>query len=79
MTKIEYAKSKGITVEQLQREQMMYLQCEGYDDAGSEYRTLDEWLARKPICDTRDPYDGGRGSGQYGQDDGIWEFITNKD
>jgi len=69
MTKREYATKHGITVAQLQREQMAYLQCEGYDDAGNEYDTLDAWLARKPIRETRDPYDGGRGAGQYGRED----------
>ena len=69
MTNSEYAASKGITVEQLRAENMAFLQCEGYDDAGNEYETLDAWLDRKAPKETMDPVDGGRGVGQYGKDD----------
>ena len=62
----EYAKDHGLTIEQLQAERMSYLQCEGYDDAGNEYATLDAWLARKPIKESYEPYGGGRGAGDYG-------------
>ena len=69
MTNREYAASKGITLEQLQAERMAWLQCEGYDDAGREYDTVDAWLDRKPVRESRDPYDGPRGAGQYGRED----------
>jgi hypothetical protein len=39
MTRKEYAKSKGITVDRLRDEEMSFLQCEGYDDDGNEYDT----------------------------------------
>ena len=69
MKKSEYAASKGLTLEQLRDESLAFLECEGYDDKGNEYQTLDEWLCRKPIRPTADPIDGGRGSGAYGIDD----------
>ncbi len=62
----QYAARHGITLEQLQAERMEYLQCEGYDDAGNEYLTLDAWLARQPVQESHDPYDGGRGVGELG-------------
>ena len=66
MTRGEYAVSKGLTLSQLNQEQQAYLQCEGYDDAGRVYETLDAWLARKPVSVLHDPQIGGRGVGQYG-------------
>ena len=66
MTIAEYAKSKGITVERLRAESLEFLNCEGYDDDGNEYETLDAWLDRKPIRDPYEPYDGGRGAGMLG-------------
>lgn len=69
MTRKEYAEKKGITVEKLRQEEYDFLQCEGYDDAGNEYETLDAWIDRKQIKETCDPYDGGRGTGQMGKED----------
>ena len=69
MTNAEYAASKGITLEQLRAENMAFLQCEGYDDAGNEYETLDAWLDRKQPKQTLDPVDGGRGAGMLGVED----------
>jgi len=69
MTRTEYAESKGITVERLRSESLAFLNCEGYDGAGNEYDNLDAWLNRKPIKETREPYDGGRGCGQMGRED----------
>ena len=66
MTKREYAKSKGITLERLQVEQLAFLENEGYDDAGNEYETLDAWIDRKQPKQIIDPVDGGRGAGQMG-------------
>ena len=66
MTKAEYAAKKGITVEKLNRESMAFLQCEGYDDNGNEYKTLDDWLNRRPVEETYDIVDGGRGAGMFG-------------
>jgi len=48
MTNREYAVTRNITVEQLREYQMAYLQCEGYGDDGSEYNTLDEYIAAQP-------------------------------
>jgi len=69
MTKKEYAESKGITMARLQEEELAFLYCEGYDDNGNEYLTLDAWISRKPTMGPMDPVDGGRGAGQYGKED----------
>lgn len=69
MTNQEYAASKGITEEELKREMLDFLNCEGYDDSGNEYETLDAWLARKQPRQTLDPVDGGRGAGMLGVED----------
>ncbi len=69
MRKAEYAASKGITIDQLQKEEMDFLQSEGFDDDGVEYQTLGEWLNRRPVKQIMDPFDGGRGAGQYGRAD----------
>ena len=69
MTNAEYATTKGITLEQLRDENMAFLQCEGYDDAGNEYETLDAWLDRKQPKQTLDSVDGGRGAGMLGVED----------
>lgn len=69
MAKTEYAKLKGITVEKLNTETIAWLQSEGYDDNGNEYETLNAWLDRRPTIAPIDPYDGGRGFGQYGKED----------
>jgi hypothetical protein len=69
MTNAEYATLKGLTLEQLKRENLAYLQCEGYDEDGNEYETLDAWLDRRRLFGPRDPFDGGRGAGQYGRED----------
>lgn len=68
MTNGEYANSKGITVAQFQEAKMAYLQCEGYDDAGNEYDTLDAWIDRRPVALSYEPDMGGRGVGQLGQE-----------
>ena len=64
MTNAEYAADKGITLEQLRKENLAFLECEGFDADGNEYETLDEWLDRKPLRQIMDPVDGGRGVGQ---------------
>ncbi len=69
MTRAEFAASVGLTVEELRREEMAFLQNEGYDDAGNEYEILGKWLNRKQPKQTADPIDGGRGAGQYGRED----------
>ena len=66
MTRKEYAAKKGLTVEALREQELAWLQNEGYDDDGKEYETLDAWIDRKPARMSYDPYDGGRGSGNYG-------------
>jgi len=65
----EYAKLKGLTLEQLKAENMAFLQCEGYDDEGNEYETLNDWIDRKQTKQTIDPFDGGRGAGMLGVED----------
>jgi hypothetical protein len=69
MTRKEYAAKKGITTDRLRAEELAFLESEGYDEAGQEYDTLDAWIDRKPIREHYEPYDGGRGIGQYGRDD----------
>jgi hypothetical protein len=69
MTRKEYADSKGITTAQLREIELEFLQCEGYDDAGRKYDTLDAWIDRKPVMESRDLYDGGRGAGMFGIED----------
>ena len=64
MTNREYAKSKGLAVEQLQDEYIAFIENEGYDEYGNEYQTLDRWLDRKAIQAIPEPIDGGRGMGQ---------------
>ena len=63
----EYAASKGlISLEQLQEERMAFLLCEGFDEAGREYPTLDAWLSRLAIKPSYEPVAGGRGIGDWG-------------
>ena len=69
MTRAEFAVSVGLTLGELRKEGMAFLQNEGYDDAGNEHETLGEWLNRKQPKQTVDPIDGGRGAGQYGRED----------
>ena len=68
MTYAECANKLGISVAELRRQSLEFLQCEGYDDAGHEYDTLDAWIERKPIMESIDQIDGGRGSGCYGKE-----------
>jgi len=67
--KSDLARSYGLSIGDLNRQMISFLQSEGYDDNGNEYDTLDAWVNRTPVIDTPDPYDGGRGLGQYGRED----------
>lgn len=67
MTRAEYAATKNITTLQLRVLEMAWLECEGYDDVGNEYETLDAWIARRQPQQIIDPIDGGRGVNQYGE------------
>ena len=43
----EYCTQAGITVEQYRKYSYEFLQCEGYDDDGTEYETLGEYIKAK--------------------------------
>jgi len=43
----EYCTREGITLDQYRQYSYDFLQCEGYDDDGTEYATLDVYIAAK--------------------------------
>ena len=43
----EIAEAYGLTLSEFRGHSMQFLQCEGYDDDGSESETLHEWLTRE--------------------------------
>jgi len=62
----ELATKHGMTLSQLRAAYQDGDQNEGYDDNGKQYDTFEEWLNRKPIKESREPFDGGRGAGMLG-------------
>mgnify|MGYP000884413537 CR=1 FL=1 len=59
MKAIEYAKIKGLTLAQLSEEMQAFAMCEGWDEDGKEYETLDAWIDRRKrvVHDPEDEFD----------------------